>query len=272
MSELERRPCAPSKRPCKSEATLVCRLLPGEVLRSDTLKTSMRNLVDTEFEGSGRRMARELNLTEDFFRGWLTRGQKASFRILSDFAFRVGHMPSTLFSENKPLQINRRRAVPKVPYRNNLPMIGARQEEVQEKLRAILETNRHLKSIPKVAAEVGATRSVLYNHFPTETAQIARRVKARRVREKRKRDRKRARAVCWRANELISCNMYPSNRQVLKGPDIIPSDLRRPAVISILNAIQLQFLQSIPPPSRSGHELNRIRKLRHCRHPNPKCE
>ena len=228
-------------------------------LEEEQLRQATYRLVNSEFEGSVRRMCKELNVSPDAYRSFLFRGQRTNLPLLIDFAYRIDVMPSELFSQNCMLRINRRRIAPTRQFRTYKALSDDRRQEIRLCLRRIIDSAEELSSTTEIAAMVGINRRLLTTRFPDENAEIVRKVRARLARQKCERDEQRARRVRSRAEELMAQNIYPSDRQVLNDKRILPSDLRLPQIKIVLREIQRDFLAAKPVKYDDSALRNRSR-------------
>lgn len=210
----------------------------GNFLRLQDFKFSVKQILNRYFFGEFRRIARELNLPQDFARAWLTK-YSPSFSHLVDFCQKINTPPSILFSRTGQL-IEIKKAEPtKSTYKQKRYLSKSQISDIKRKLKTLLKEDGRITTTTEIASTVGITRRMLCSRFPEESKKIIERVKKRRQLEKEERDAKRISRIKNRADFLVSQNIYPGQRQILKDKSILPSDIRIAKVKKALREIQI---------------------------------
>lgn len=208
----------------------------GNIFRSSDLLANIEDIVDNHFGGQPRRIAKELNMHHTV-RSWF-RGAAPNFSLLLDFCYRIQVHPAELFSRTRTFVAIEQKFDTKKPYRS-VPYLTDKQiQNISQNLNEILRENEELTTAEDIAKKVGISKRVMQNRFPKQYRQVVKKVKLRLQREFKERNLERIRKIEVRAKILVENNTYPGQRQLLKDPSILASDIRIPFVKKALKKIQ----------------------------------
>lgn len=209
-----------------------------------TLKQNIVQLRNSEFGGSQRRMARELNMPADTLRGLLVRGHRPSFPRLLQLCYRLGIPPVQLFSRNGQLDLANRVEKPVRPYVRP-PYL--KQQQIDQKrrlLRSMLASQDEFGSTTEVAKQLGINRNTMSSRMPAEYEELLSRVRKRLSREKRERDALRIDKIRRFCREMIELGVYPSDRKVKAHAGVKASEIRQPEIRAELRKAQDEYWQN----------------------------
>lgn len=208
----------------------------GISFRSSDLMSSLEEIISIHFSGKTKTMSMELDM-EDTIRSWV-RGRSPIFSGLMKLCYQIQIHPAELFSRNRSIiDIQRKYDIERIyKYR---PYISKREcNLVSRKLDNILSSNKEIISLEDIARQLGISRQVLRRRFPTQSDAIIEKVKQRRKLEYLNKNIERVTRIEERARILVENNIYPGERQLLKDPLILPSDLRIAFVKKALKKIK----------------------------------